>query len=99
MDIARTAEESAELFRDWRVGDRNAWTLELALTRASLQALKGTRAPPTADERLRARKLGATADELSQIAMADMGRRARTAVVSTAKNSLADRQFDCLVIA
>jgi hypothetical protein len=65
------------LFQEWRVADRNARAIEHALSRASLSALDGKAEPPSAEERERAKKLRETADDLFQLAMADMQLRAK----------------------
>lgn len=65
------------LFQEWRVADRNARAIDHALTRTSLNAVEGKAQPPSAEERARAKKLRETADDLFQLAMADMTLRAK----------------------
>lgn len=70
-------ESDFNLFKEWRTADRQAHTLEQALSKASLAALDGHGdAPPTEADREKARKLRHTADDLFHLAMAEMARRA-----------------------
>src|SRR4051794_19767502 len=52
------------LFKKWRTADRQAHSVEQALSGASLAALAGHGEPPRSEERDEARKLRQTADDL-----------------------------------
>jgi len=69
-------EPNENLFNEWRAADRKAHDVEQALTRASLAALEGRGEPPSVRERERAHRLRHTADDLFQLAMAEMKARA-----------------------
>lgn len=64
------------VFNEWRTADRQAHALEQALSLASLSALQGQGPAPVPEDRDKARKLRQTADDLFQIAMAEMAARA-----------------------
>jgi hypothetical protein len=68
-----------DLFQEWRTADRAAHALEQALTRASMAALERHGEAPSESERDTARKMRATADDLFQLAMAEMKSRADAA--------------------
>jgi hypothetical protein len=64
---------STDLFQEWRVANRVATTAERAVLNASIRALDGQGEPPSQAEAQRVRRLRATADELFQLAMAQLG--------------------------
>jgi hypothetical protein len=64
------------LFKEWRVADRQAHALERSLSKSFLDALQGRGDPPSVDDRVRARRMRQMADDLFQVAMADLKARA-----------------------
>lgn len=64
---------STDLFQEWRVANRIANTAERATLNASIRALEGKGEPPSQAEVQRVRRLRATADDLFQQAMAQLG--------------------------
>lgn len=74
------------LFSEWRVADRQARLLEQALALTSLAALDGKSEPPSQREIDAARRLRETANDLFDVAMAEMaGRAALCSVLWTAE--------------
>ena len=73
---ASVRDPDLSLFKEWRVADRQAHALERVLSKSFLDALQGRGNPPSADERAQARKMRQTADDLFQVAMADLKARA-----------------------
>lgn len=67
---------STDLFHEWRVANRAAAAAEKAMFDASMLALDGKGEPPSQAEALRIRRLHAAADDLFQLAMAQMGEMA-----------------------
>lgn len=67
---------STDLFQEWRVANRIATAAERAMLNASIQALDGKGEPPSPSEAQRVKRLRATADNLFQLAMAQMGEMA-----------------------
>lgn len=61
-----------DLFQEWRTADRQAHAMEQQLTRASLDALEGRGVAPTDEERSKAQHLRHVANDLFQLAMAQM---------------------------
>jgi hypothetical protein len=64
---------STDLFQEWRVASRIATTAERAMLNASIRALDGKGEPPSQAEAQRVRRLRATADDLFQQAMTQLG--------------------------
>jgi hypothetical protein len=64
---------STDLFQKWRVANRVATAAERAMLNASLRALDGDGEPPSPAEAQRVRGLRTTADDLFQLAMAQLG--------------------------
>ena len=64
---------STDLFQEWRVANRIATTAERSMLNASIRALDGKGEPPSQAEAQRVRSLRATADDLFQHAMAQLG--------------------------
>ena len=64
---------STDLFQEWRVANRVASTAERAMLDAFFRALDGKGEPPSQAEAQRVRRLRAAADELFQLAMAQLG--------------------------
>ncbi len=71
----------SQLFQEWRAASRALHAMELEFTRACLEAKPGS--PPEAwhEGRQNLRELRERADELFELAMADMSRRAARASV------------------
>jgi hypothetical protein len=67
---------STDLFQEWRVANRVATTAERQMFNASIRALDGKGEPPSQAEGQRVRSLRATADDLFQLAMAQLGEQA-----------------------
>lgn len=67
---------STDLFQEWRVAHRAATAAEKDMLNASILALDGKGEPPSQAEALRVRRLRATADNLFQLAMAQMAEMA-----------------------
>jgi hypothetical protein len=63
---------STDLFQAWRVANRAATAAEKDMLNASILALDGKGEPPSQAEALRVKRLRATADDLFQLAMAQM---------------------------
>jgi hypothetical protein len=61
------------LFEKWREADAVARAAEKDVLTASLDALDGKGAPPSVDDRERARRLRATADGMLQFALVALG--------------------------
>jgi hypothetical protein len=61
-----------DLFQEWRTADRQAHAMEQALTRASLDALRGAGPAPPEGERDKAHGLRKTANDLFHLAVAQM---------------------------
>lgn len=70
---------STDLFQEWRIANRIATTAEKAMLNASIRALDGQGEPPSQLEAQRVKRLRATADDLFQRAMAQMGEMAMMA--------------------
>lgn len=64
---------SPDFFQEWRVANRVATAAEKVMLNASILALDGKGLPPSQAEAQTVRRLRATADELFQQAMAQMG--------------------------
>jgi hypothetical protein len=66
-----------DLLQEWRIADRMARTLDQTIFRASMAALNGAGEAPTDDERDRAVRARALANDLFQVAMDEVARKAK----------------------
>jgi hypothetical protein len=71
------SDPNRNLLNEWRLADRAAHALERAISRASLAALSGQGDGPSLEDREKARRLRAIADDLFALAMAALQERAR----------------------
>jgi hypothetical protein len=69
----RSRAAGPQLFDKWREADAAARAAEKGVLAASLEALDGKRAPPSVEDRERARRLRALADAMLQAALASLG--------------------------
>jgi hypothetical protein len=67
----------SDLFQEWRVADRQAHALEQSVVKRSMRSLDGLCEAPTQAEHDRAHQLRGTANDLFQLAMAEMAARAK----------------------
>ncbi len=68
--------DPSDLFQQWRTADRAAHAMEQLITRASLRALDGRGPAPSREEHDKVHKLQRKANDLFELAMADMRNRA-----------------------
>jgi hypothetical protein len=86
---------STDLFHEWRAANRIAAAAEKAMLKDSIRALEGKGEPPSPADACRLKRLRADADDLFQLAMAQMGElalMARSGGRGVACPSGADRQ-------